>query len=163
MRGQVVRGSQARQPRRHAPAVAPPHERQACRIPAPPPARAEAAVVGQAIAALMAAGKRDFQRLFQPIQPAGHRGNPHVHLVGGAASVPARAMARKMRASSQLNSAVIYFPIMENGSPFSALYRFRRDDTARHSRRQTGHPISRFSPHLNVRAPCATSLFLGYA
>ncbi|CDL56996.1 hypothetical protein [Klebsiella pneumoniae] len=33
----------------------------------------------------MAAEERNVQRLLQPIQPAGHGGNSHVHLVGGAA------------------------------------------------------------------------------
>lgn len=143
MRGQVIRGGQANNPgdmplqlRRFA-------ERQASVFQRLRPREQGFAIVGQAVAALMAAEERNVQRLLQPIQPAGDRGNPHVHLVGGAAQRSHPAMARNMRASSQWNSAVIYFPCMENGSPFSALfYQFRRDDTARHSRRQTGHPIA---------------------
>ncbi len=85
--------------RRHAPAVAPLRRTRASVFQRLRP-RASFAIVGQAVAALMAAEERNVQRLLQPIQPAGDRGNPHVHLVG-AAQRSARAMARNMRASSQ--------------------------------------------------------------
>ena len=85
MRGQVIRGGQTDNPgdmplqlRRFA-------ERQACVFQRLSPREQGFAIVGQAIAALMAAEERNVQRLLQPIQPAGDRGNPHVHLVGGAA------------------------------------------------------------------------------
>ena len=85
MRGQVVRSGQADNPgdmplqlRRFA-------ERQASVFQRLRPREQGFAIVGQAIAALMAAEERNVQRLLQPIQPAGDRGNPHVHLVGGAA------------------------------------------------------------------------------
>ncbi len=85
MRGQVIRGGQTDNPgdmplqlRRFA-------ERQASVFQRLRPREQGFAIVGQAVAALMAAEERNVQRLLQPIQPAGDRGNPHVHLVGGAA------------------------------------------------------------------------------
>lgn len=122
MRGQVVRGSQADNPgdmplqlRRLA-------ERQACVFQRLRPREQGFAIVGQAIAALMAAKSGTFSDCSSRSSLRDTVAIPMFILSAAPLSVPARAMARNMRASSQLNSAVISFPFMENGSPFSALF-----------------------------------------
>ena len=142
--------------RRHAPAVAP--------LRRTPPAYSSAsarasgfAIVGQAVAALMAAEERNVQRLLQPIQPAGDRGNPHVHLVGGAAQ-------RSRPGDGEEYASII--PVKFCGHLFSIygkrLSVFRSFISfagmiLRHSR-NNGPSGRLLSPHLNVRAPRGTLL-----
>lgn len=143
MRGQVIRGGQTDNPgdmplqlRRFA-------ERQASVFQRLRPREQGFAIVGQAVAALMAAEERNVQRLLQPIQPAGHGGNSHVHLVGGAAQRSRPGDGEEDARIIPMKFCCHLFSIYgKRLSVFCSFYQFCRDDTARHSRRQPGHPIA---------------------
>lgn len=143
MRGQVIRGGQTDNPgdmplqlRRFA-------ERQASVFQRLRPREQGFAIVGQAVAALMAAEERNVQRLLQPIQPAGDRGNPHVHLVGGAAQRSRPGDGEEYASIIPVKFCGHLFSIYgKRLSVFRSFYQFCRDDTARHSRRQPGHLVA---------------------